>query len=229
MEHLWVYSSVILAIVLFSKLLSSKTHTVDVLWLIIFGSLAANLGILPEENEILEAIGDWGIVFVMFALGFEENVANHKRDAEFVLNHLAFTIFGPIFFVMLGTKLVFESSLLFDVLPIALLLYGAVLVLQVLSAGLAARFTGGYAWHESVMIGLGMLGRAELAFIVIDIAYVENGLITTGQFYALMITIFLLNITVPLAIKWWKPYYLGKKTLRIGDVLLSAPSHKSGQ
>jgi len=123
---------------------------------------------------------------------------------------------------MLGTKLVFESSLLFGVLPIALLLYGAVLVLQVLSAGLAARFTGGYAWHESVMIGLGMLGRAELAFIVIDIAYVENGLITTGQFYALMITIFLLNITVPLAIKWWKPYYLGKKRLRIGSVELSA-------
>jgi hypothetical protein len=37
-----------------------------------------------------------------------------------------------------------------------------------------------------------------------------------------MITIFLLNITVPLAIKWWKPYYLGKKRLRIGGVELSA-------
>jgi Kef-type K+ transport system membrane component KefB len=443
-EHLWVYSSVILAIVLFSKLLSFKTHTVDVLWLIIFGSVAANLGILPEENEILEAIGDWGIVFVMFALGFEENIANftaglkrswgiaiigaifpfaagyftaalfgygfnvsmiwgltmtatavsltmvslkaenlhtthaatgimtaavvddilslvglailipialagasetidtgnigyillkvvlffavisfigivlfpdslhnekdkkrgklfkaavavrrifgirklltayegrftplvmifiamffgaiahslgfhpavgayfaglflkeeyfmctiddklanHKRDAEFVLNHLAFTIFGPIFFVMLGTKLVFKSELLLEILPVALLLFSAVLVLQVLSAALAARFTGKYAWHESVMIGLGMLGRAELAFIVIDIAYVENKLVTTGQFYALMITIFLLNVTVPLAIKWWKPYYLGKKELRLGGVLLSAPPCKSAQ
>ena len=442
MEHLWIFSSVILAIVLFAKLLASKTHTVDVLWLIIFGSLAANVGILPQENEILEAIGDWGIVFVMFALGFEENIANftaglkrswgiaiigaifpfaagyltaaafgfgfnvsmiwgltmtatavsltmvslkaenlhtthaatgimtaavvddilslvglavlipialagasdridtghiglillkvvlfffvilfigmvlfpdslqnekgkdrgklfkaavavrryfgirklltayrgrftplvmifiamffgaiahtlgfhpavgayfaglflkeeyfmctvddklanHKRDAEMVLNHLAFTIFGPIFFVMLGTKLVFEASLVIDILPMALILFVAVLVLQVLSAALAARYTGGYKWHESVMIGLGMLGRAELAFIVIDIAYVENGLITTGQFYALMITIFLLNITVPLAVKWWKPYFLGKKRLHIGKVTLSAPYDQS--
>lgn len=442
MEHLWIYSSIILAIVLFAKLLATKTKTVDVLWLIILGSLAANVGLLPEENTILEAIGDWGIVFVMFALGFEENIANftvglkrswgiaiigaifpfaagyytaalfgygfnvsmiwgltmtatavsltmvslkaeylhatpaatgimtaavvddilslvglailipialsganetidiskiasvllkvvlffviilfigivlfpdslqnekgkkhgrffraaiairhffgirrlltvhqgrftplvmifiamffgaiahtlgfhpavgayfaglflkeeyflctvddqladHKRNAEYVINHLAFTIFGPIFFVMLGTKLVFEYTLLIDILPIALMLYGTVLILQVLSAGLAARITGRYHWHESVMIGLGMLGRAELAFIVIDLAYVENGLITTGQFYALMITIFLLNITVPLAIKWWKPYYLGKKHLQIGPIELSAPSSSS--
>lgn len=440
MEHLWVYSSIILAIVLFAKLLSFKTKTVDVLWLIVLGSLAANLHILPKENEILEAIGDWGIVFVMFALGFEENIANftaglrrswgiaiigaifpfaagyftalafgfgfnvsmiwgltmtatavsltmvslksenlhttsaatgimtaavvddilsliglailipialsgttdeaidtanigfillkvvlfffiilfigmilfpdslhneadkehgrlfraalvvrkyfgirklllayegsftplvmifvamlfgaiahtfnfhpaigayfaglflreeyfmctldsklsnHKRDAELVLNHLAFTIFGPIFFVMLGTKLVFELDLLLEILPMALILFVMVLVLQVFAAAVSARYTGGYKWHESVMIGLGMLGRAELAFIVIDIAYVENRLITTGQFYALMITIFLLNISVPMLIKWWKPYYLGEKEYRIGSLLLSRPS-----
>jgi Kef-type K+ transport system membrane component KefB len=439
MEHLWSYSSIILALVLFAKLLATKTKTVDVLWLIVLGSLAANIGLLPQENDILEAIGDWGIVFVMFALGFEENIANftaglkrswgiaiigalfpfaagyytaalfgfgfnvsmiwgltmtatavsltmvslkaeqlhttpaatgimtaavvddilslvglailipialagsdeaidmgtiayvllkvvmffaiilfigivlfpdslhnekgkkhgrffnaaitvrylfgirklltayrghftplvmifvamlfgaiahffgfhpavgayfaglflkeeyflctvdntladHKRDAELVINHLAFTIFGPIFFVMLGTKLVFEYSLLIEILPMALLLFFAVLILQVFSAGLAARLTGNYRWHESVMIGLGMLGRAELAFIVIDLAYVENKLITTGQFYALMITIFLLNITVPLAIKWWKPYYLGTKRLRLGTIELSRPS-----
>jgi len=438
MEHLWIYSSIIIAIVLFAKLLSFRTNTVDVLWLIILGSLAANLGILPEENEILEAIGDWGIVFVMFALGFEENIANftsglkrswgiaiigaifpfgagyftamafgfgfnvsmiwgltmtatavsltmvslkaenlhttsaatgimtaavvddilsliglailipialsgageaidtgnigliflkvvlffiiilfigmvlfpdslhnekgkehgrlfkaavavrkyfgirrllmayegsftplvmifvamlfgaiahtfnfhpaigayfaglflkeeyfmctidnklanHKRDAELVLNHLAFTIFGPIFFVMLGTKLVFELDLLLEILPMALILFVAVLVLQVVAAAASARYTGGYKWYESVMIGLGMLGRAELAFIVIDIAYVENGLITTGQFYALMITIFLLNISVPMLIKWWKPYYLGEKAFRLGKLLLSKP------
>lgn len=41
-------------------------------------------------------------------------------------------------------------------------------VFQVFSAAFAARFTGGYQWHQSVMVGLGMLGRAEFAFIVID-------------------------------------------------------------
>ena len=439
MEHLWIYTSIILAIVVLAKILSTKTNTVDVLWLIIFGSVAVNIGILPEENTVLEAIGDWGIVFVMFALGFEENISNftrglkrswgiaiigavfpffagyytatlfgysfnvamiwgltmtatavsltmvslkseglqssqaaigimtaavvddilsliglsilipialstqqdahavidlgsigfillkvvlfffiilfigmvlfpdtlisekdkkhgmifkmavkirkyfgirklltvyngrftplimifiamtfgaiahnmgfhpaigayfaglflkeeyfqcnisesvknHKKDAEFVLNHLAFSIFGPIFFVMLGTKLIFNMQVILDILPIALTLFTSVFMLQILSAALAARYTGKYRWHESVMIGLGMLGRAELAFIVIDIAYVENHLINIEQFYALMITIFLLNIAVPLLIKWWKPYYQGKKTLYVGRVLLS--------
>jgi len=439
MEHLWIYTSIILAIVVVAKIISTKTKSVDVLWLIIFGAVAVNIGILPHENEILEAIGDWGIVFVMFALGFEENVTNfmkglkrswgiaiigaffpflagyysatifgysfnvamiwgltmtatavsltmvslkseglqtshaatgimtaavvddilslvglsilipialttqndanavidigsiafilfkvilfffiiifigtvlfpdtlvnekdkkhsfifkiaviirkyfgirklltvyngrftplvmifiamtfgaiannmgfhpaigayfaglflkeeyfqctvdqqllnHKKDAEFVINHLAFSIFGPIFFVMLGTKLIFNSEIIIEILSIALILFTSVLVLQILSASLAARYTGRYEWHESVMIGFGMLGRAELAFIVIDIAFVENHLINIEQFYSLMITIFLLNITVPLLIKWWKPYYQGNKQLILFGLKLS--------
>ena len=439
MEHLWIYTSIILAIVVLAKILSTKTKTVDVLWLIIFGAIAVNLGILPEENNILKTIGDWGIVFVMFALGFEENITNfmqglkrswgiaiigaffpflagyytaslfgygfnvsmiwgltmtatavsltmvslkseslqtshaaigimtaaviddvislvglsilipialssqnsmdsvvditkigfillkvilfffiilfigivlfpdtlvnekdkkhgfvfkmavmvrkyfgirkllmvyngrftplvmifiamtfgaiahnmgfhpaigayfaglflkeeyflctvnkklknHKKDAEFVINHLAYSIFGPIFFVMLGTKLIFNMDIILDILPIALILFISVLTLQVLSATLAARYTGHYQWYEGIMIGFGMLGRAELAFIVIDIAYVENRLITIEQFYALMITIFLLNITVPTLIKWWKPYYQGKKYLSLFGITLS--------
>jgi len=439
MEHLWVNTSIILAIVVLSKILSTKTKTVDVLWLIIFGSIAVNIGLLPEKNTILEAIGDWGIVFVMFALGFEENIShfvqglkrswgiaiigaifpfmagyysatlfgysfniamiwgltmtatavsltmvslkeeelqhshaaigimtaavvddilsliglsilipialstqndasavielssigfiflkvilfffiilfigmvlfpdtlasekdkkrsivfkiavtirkyfgirklltvyngrftplimifiamtfgaiahnmgfhpaigayfaglflkeeyfqctinkslkNHKKDAEFVINHLAFSIFGPIFFVMLGTKLLFDLEIILNILPIALTLFTSVLILQIVSASLAARYTGHYKWHESVMIGFGMLGRAELAFIVIDIAYVENHLINIEQFYSLMITIFLLNIAVPTLIKWWKPYYEGKRSLTLFGITLS--------
>ena len=439
MEHLWVYTSIILAIVLFAKILSAKTNTVDVLWLIVLGAVGVNIGILPQENEILEAIGDWGIVFVMFALGFEENVShfmqglkrswgiavigaifpfmagyytavilgynfnvamiygltmtatavsltmvslkseglqsshaaigimtaavvddvlsliglsilipialstqldpnaaidmnelvivfvkvilffaiilfigillfpdslalekdrahgkffkaaiiarrftgikrllniyngeftplvmifvavsfgaiahtlgfhpaigayfaglflkeeyfiymkdskliNNKNKAQFVINHLAYTIFGPIFFVMLGTKLLFDTDVILKVLPAAVLLFSAVLILQILSAAFAAKYTGNYKWHESIMIGFGMLGRAELAFIVIDIAYVENHLIDISQFYTMMITIFLLNIAVPTLIKWWKPYYQGDKQLRFLGVVLS--------
>lgn len=437
--NLWTYSAIIIFLVVISKILSAKTSTVDVLWLIIFGSLAANLSILPHHNEILEMIGDWGIVFIMFALGFDEDLNNfmrgikrsfgiatlgaifpflagfytagffgyglnsqiiwgltmtatavsltmvslkeqnmhkttaataimsaavvddilsliglaimipialssngdlttnidisavllillkvilffviigfigmvlfpdslkrerhiehglifklvvrvrkytgirqlltvydgkftplvmiftaftfgaianhfgfhpaigayfaglflkeeyfsitvdneiksHKKDSELVINHLAYTIFGPIFFVMLGTKLVFDYKILIQVLPAVLVLFIAVLIMQILSASLAARFTGRYRWHESVMIGLGMLGRAELAFIVIDIAFVDNHIINTEQFYTLIFTLFLLNLTVPAVIKWWKPYYRAEKSLEIFGLKLS--------
>ena len=70
------------------------------------------------------------------------------HSAANVVDHLAYTIFGPIFFVNLGGKLIFDPEVVMEALPMALLLYGAVVILQVLSAGLAARFTGSYKWHE---------------------------------------------------------------------------------
>ena len=123
----------------------------------------------------------------------------------------------------LGGKLVFDLDVMLKALPAVIVLYLFVVVLQILSAGLAARFTGGYKWHECVMIGFGMLGRAELAFIVINIAFVQNQIIDNTQFYTLMITAFLLNITVPISLRWWKPYYLGFKQISALGVTLSRP------
>jgi Kef-type K+ transport system membrane component KefB len=443
LHNVWYLSAVILGIVVLAKILAHKTRSVDVLWLIILGALFANLGILPDRNEVLEYIGEWGIVFVMFALGFDEDLEHfriglqrsmgiaiigaifpffggylsaklfgysegvallwgltmtatavsltmvslkeknlHKstaatgimtaavvddilsligvaiivplalmaakgggeirfefgeifwialkviaffaiivilglfafpdkvptrlprhptllqridytltrlfvnvhirrfltlyegeftpllmifiamasgaladlfgfhpaigaymaglflkkdyflfekhphpdrqyRESKLVIDHIAFTIFGPIFFVNLGTKILLDPGVMGQILWHVLLLFGMVLVLQVLSAGLAARYTGGYRWHESIMIGLGMLGRAELAFIVIDIAYTEHHIFDRAQFYTLIFATFLLNISVPLLINWWKPYYEGKKRLRLFGRTLS--------
>ena len=79
-----------------------------------------------------------------------------------------------MFFVDLGAKILFDWDLLTDVLPYAIAMTVGIAVFQVLSAGLAARYTGRMNFAESLMIGFGMLGRAELAFVVIDIAYVQN-------------------------------------------------------
>ena len=79
---------------------------------------------------------------------------------------------------------------------------------QVTAAGLAARYTGGVDSAGSVMIGLGMLGRAELAFVVLDIAYLQHRILPEEAFYTLMFTAFWLNVSVPIAIKLWKPIYL---------------------
>ncbi len=442
MEHIWFYSAVIFGIVILSKIIALKTSTIDVLWLILFGSVFSNIGIIPEHNEILEYIGEWGIVFIMFALGLDENLSHfftglkrsmgiaiigalfpflagfysakvlgydsnsamlwgltmtatavsltmmslreenlHKSTAatgimtaavvddilsligvaiivplvisasngqegslemgviftiivkvffffcivlfvglfvfpersyksvsdkhkflryfvkignfsqrylgvkkfvalsgglftplimvfiamaiaaiahffgfhpaigaylaglflqkEYFIFHkrksdenyffsskrtidtLAFIIFGPIFFVNLGAKLVFDFQIFQDVFLGVILLFSLVFVLQILSASFAAKYTGSYRWHESVMIGFGMLGRAELAFIVIDIAFVDNKIIDIEQFYTLIMVTFLLNISVPLVIKWWKPYYAGEKEFFVFGVKLS--------
>jgi len=62
-----------------------------------------------------------------------------------------------------------------------------------------------------MVIGFGVLGRAELAFVVMDMAYIENQILSTEAFYTLMFTTFWLNVAVPVCIRLWKPYYHGEK------------------
>lgn len=132
---------------------------------------------------------------------------NVYAETKKIIDKAAFSWIGPVFFVDLGAKIIFDASLLMAVLPYATVLFLGLMIVQVGSAGLAARYTGGMNFHQSLMIGFGMLGRAELAFVVMDIAYVQNRILTDEAFLTLMITAFLLNIAVPLTIRWWRPYY----------------------
>jgi Kef-type K+ transport system membrane component KefB len=122
-----------------------------------------------------------------------------------IIDDVAFTWIGPVFFVTLGSQLVFDPGVILGVADLALILFLALFTAQIVSASLAARYTGGFSREESLMIGFGMLGRAELAMVVLSIAYVQNSIITKEVFYTVMLAATLLNIAVPVTIRWWKP------------------------
>ena len=130
---------------------------------------------------------------------------------------LAMSWLGPVFFVTLGTKMVFVGNMEMvgnSIRQVVCMFFGMIFM-QFTSASFAARYVpGGFNFVESVMIGLGMMGRAELAFVVLDIAYVQNGLIDQEAFFVLMFTCFLLNIVTPMLIMKWKPYYEGEKAMQ---------------
>ena len=134
-------------------------------------------------------------------------VESSYEESKTIIENAAFLWTGPVFFVDLGAKLIFDWDLLVEILPYGIALTLGLILIQVTSAGLAARYTSGMTWHQSLMIGFGMLGRAELAFVVMDIAYVQNDILHTEAFFTLMITAFCLNIAVPLTISLWRPYY----------------------
>ena len=134
--------------------------------------------------------------------------SNVFSETKRIVDNAAFSWIGPVFFVDLGAKILFDWDLLMDVLPYAIAMTVGIAVFQVTSAGLAARYTSGMNFAESLMIGFGMLGRAELAFVVIDIAYVQHSILNLEAFFTLMITAFFLNVLVPVTITWWRPYYL---------------------
>lgn len=137
---------------------------------------------------------------------------NVYRKTKRIVDDAAFCWVGPVFFVDLGAKILFEWDLLLTVLPYAATMLVGIAVIQVISAGLAARYTSGMNNAESLMIGFGMLGRAELAFVVMDIAYVQHSIMPVEAFFTLMITAFFLNVLVPVTITWWRPHYLRATT-----------------
>ncbi|MFQ5982413.1 MAG: cation:proton antiporter [Woeseiaceae bacterium] len=134
-------------------------------------------------------------------------VQSAYEETKIIIDNAAFLWIGPVFFVDLGAKLIFDWDLLMQVLPYGIVMTAGLILVQVSTAGLAAKYTGGMTWHESLMIGLGMLGRAELAFVVMDIAYVQHQILPVEAFFTLMMTAFILNVAVPMTIRWWRPYY----------------------
>lgn len=170
--------------------------------------VALLVGLLAHSFGFHPAIGAY-----MAGLILREEYFTDKRregsysDTKRVIENVAMSWIGPIFFVELGSKLVFDWQIMSAVIPQIIVLLVSVTAAQIISAAVAARFTGGMNWPASMMIGFGMLGRAELAFVVMDIAYVQNAIITTPVFYTLMATAFFLNILVPVTLSLCKPFY----------------------
>lgn len=176
--------------------------------------VAVLAGLLAHIFGFHPAVGAYmaGLILKEEYFKFCDNpkVDNYKNTKK-IIDNVAFSWLGPVFFVGLGSKIIFDMDIFLSIIPQAVILTTGLLFSQILSAGLAAKYTGGFYWRESVMIGIGMLGRAELAFVVMDIAYIQYQIIPTEVFYTLMVTAFALNVAVPIGIGLWKPYFLGEK------------------
>jgi Kef-type K+ transport system membrane component KefB len=171
--------------------------------------LALAVGLLAHVFGFHPAVGAYmaGLVLKEEYFHKETGLIDSYQDTKRIVDSVAFTWIGPVFFVELGSKLVLDWEVFVSVIPETFMLLVGMFVAQVSSAGLAARYTGGMSPAGSLMIGFGMLGRAELAMVVMNIAYVEHAILNTEAFYTLMFTAFWLNVAVPVTIRIWKPYY----------------------
>ncbi len=191
-------------------LLSAKGEHATLMLLL----LAVSVGLLAHEFGFHPAVGAYMAGLILkdeyFHLTRKPEMSLYVRTRG-IIESVAYSWVGPVFFVTLGTKLIFDSSIFFSIIDEAVILTLSIFFAQIISAAVAARYTGGFSMDEGVMIGFGMLGRAELAFVVMDMAYIENQILSTEAFYTLMFTAFWLNVAVPVGIRWWKPYYNGEK------------------
>ena len=179
---------------------------------VLVGLLAHYFGFHPAVGAYMAGLIIRQEYFTPKSDGDNKSTDGNFEEVRVMIDNVAFSWLGPVFFVALGNKLIFDSDLLLSVLPQALFLFGAIFVGQILSASLAAKYTGHFSWADSWMIGFGMLGRAELAFVVMEIAYVQNNVMSADAFYTLMICCFMLNVSVPLTIRWWKSHFLSSNS-----------------
>ncbi len=171
-------------------------------------------GILAHEFGFHPAVGAYmaGLILKEEYFHFDTPFGHdHFEKTKRIVDNVAFIWIGPVFFVVLGTQIPFDLDILISVIPQIIILTVGIFTVQVTSAALAARYTGNFTFEESILIGCGMLGRAELCFVVLDIAYVQTQLLTTEAFFTLMATAFWLNVAVPITLTYWKPRFEKKK------------------
>jgi len=169
--------------------------------------LALLVGLLAHLFGFHPAVGAYmaGLILKEEYFQIKGTEGSYQRTKQ-VIDSVAFYSIGPVFFVGLGTKLVLDLDMLLSLIPHVAVMTIGVFIAQITSASLAARYTSDLDWPNAMMVGFGMLGRAELAFVVMDIAYVQNSILSAEAFYTLMFTAFWLNVAVPIAIALWKPY-----------------------
>lgn len=172
-------------------------------------TVALAVGLAAHALGFHPAVGAYmaGLVMREEYFIFDTHADNHFRETRDIVDDIAFSWIGPIFFVNLGAKIIFDADILFSVIPEIIALTVALFIVQISTAGVAARYTGKFTWPESLLIGFGMLGRAELAFVVMDIAYVQNHILSQEAFFTLMATAFWLNLSVPVTILLWKKWF----------------------
>lgn len=133
-------------------------------------------------------------------LFFREEVASKSliRKVEDRLFGISYSFLGPIFFISLGFHITFEAFTPNGVILLVVLVSTSVLV-QIISAGGMAKLAK-FSNVESLTIGIGMVGRAEMAFILAAIG-LELGAISDSVFSILIFSTFILNIIASFGLK----------------------------
>ena len=102
-------------------------------------------------DPFIRGLVEIGIVMIMFALGFEEQTDNFLASikkswglaffaalAPFITAYsVAFYSIGPVFFIELGTKLVFDWDIFMSVIPQTAIMTLGLFFAQISSAALA--------------------------------------------------------------------------------------------
>ncbi len=123
------------------------------------------------------------------------------KDSNYVdrrVNISSYMIFGPIFFASIGLKTDI-SGMSWGLLAFSLCFVGVALFGKIIGCGFAAKVTK-HTWKESLICGIGMMTRGEVALIVAQKG-LDAGVITAEDFTPVILLIIISSILVPILLK----------------------------
>lgn len=149
---------------------------------------------------IAELIGMSAIIGSFLAgVSLAQVKLKHSKSFRDGADHLQ-VIFASIFFISLGVLLDFHV-ITFDLIWFILLLTLVALISKFIGCGLPAKLQG-LNTRDSVIIGLGMIPRGEVAMIVALIG-LNNHLITQNVYAALVLMSLITTIIPPIILRNW--------------------------
>ncbi len=123
------------------------------------------------------------------------------QDSEYVDRRVgisSYLFFGPIFFASIGLKTNIKN-ISWSLLAFAAAFVVVALLSKIVGCGFAAKVTK-HTWKESLICGIGMMTRGEVALIVAQKG-LDSGLITADEFTPVILLIIFSSILTPVFLK----------------------------
>jgi Kef-type K+ transport system membrane component KefB len=121
-----------------------------------------------------------------------------NRRTQQAIGRWSFGFFAPIFFAWVGYSVTFSGVTLSLFLPLIVVLG---LIGKVFGAGLGAKLSG-LSWAESLLVGLGMNGRAAVDLVLASVA-LTAGIIGRDLYSAVVFNAVIMALITPIMIKYF--------------------------
>ncbi|HZC33039.1 MAG TPA: cation:proton antiporter, partial [Candidatus Bathyarchaeia archaeon] len=164
------------------------------------GGLAAMLGFVLLVAWAFEHLGGLAGITGAYVAGLGLSgspLADRLKDG---LLRAGEALCVPVFFASIG--LAADLRTIPPVLPFALALLAVACLGKLVGSGIGARL-GGLDGSESVLVGIGMIGRGEVALVAATLG-LQSGAIDAGVYAAVVLLALATTLIAPLGIALWQ-------------------------
>lgn len=133
-------------------------------------------------------------------------------DLREALNRWSFGFFAPVFFAWVGFSVTFKGMAFsfFTLVIIAMGFFG-----KFLGAGIGSKLSG-LKWSESLLVGIGMNGRAGVELVLVAIA-LQMSIINRDIYSAIVYNAIVMSLITPVLLKIGYNYFRRRGSIKVMD------------